>query len=712
LHTRMPPLTDNREGFTLPIGTGFYVSFMRTLYEQKIASFLLVFLSILALLKLNQYFFYHFSTSPAVILMPAGVALAAVYLGGYRMWAPIAAAWLASSLTSPVAAPPIIIASFVFAYTLQALIGGYALKRLQFSGTMERVRCALILIGVALVLPVIGPTGTTLAQWLSGSLSASLWITWSRAWAGGVLSIMLLTPLITTWALDRSQKTIPKVIEGIAALTLLAVVTAAIFWTKLPQAGSFITLYLLFTLLFWIGLRMHPRVVSTALFLLTLLAMAGTIIAHPNPATPLNLQLLSDELFIILIAPIFFILTALVSERRLNADVAEARAHELEAANRKLSMEDRAKNDFLATLAHELRNPLAPVVSSLELIKMTAEDLNRQDLQEVAKVAEAHTATLTHLLDDLLDISRITQKKYKLQKESVLLHSVVAQVQRTVDTLYKSRGHTLRVSIPEETFWIVADALRLEQILVNLLNNAAKYTEPSGTIELTVIHDPERGLRFSIKDNGIGIEPHMLGKIFEPFIQSQDGGAGLGIGLSLTKRLVELHGGKVWAESKGLGKGSEFVVVLPVAQSVQLPLTTPAGRRRKGFAVAAKQKPAQTHNILIVDDNKPAAEGLKKLLEHGGHKVRVAYDGLSGIDAMRVAESHVVLLDIGLPGIDGYEVAKTLRLEHGYNPLILVALTGYGQDEDKTKATEAGFNHHLTKPVGIADIEAILAKIK
>ena len=694
----------------MPIGTNFYLSFMRTLYEQKIASFLLVFLSVLGLLKYNQYLFYHFNTSPAVILMPTGVALAAMYLGGYRMWVPITAAWFLATLTSPVEPPPAVIAAATIAYPLQSVVGTYVLRRLQFLGTMERVRCALILIGVALVLPVIGPTGTSLAQWLSGSLSATLWLTWSRAWAGGVLSIMLFTPLITTWARDRSQKTILKILEGVVALTLLAAVTVVIFWTTLPQAGAFVLLYLLFTLLFWIGLRMHPRIVSTALFLVTLLGASGSIIAHPSH-NPLNLQLLSDELFIILIAPIFFILSALVSERRLSTEVAEVRARDLEAANRKLSLEDRAKNDFLATLAHELRNPLAPVVTSLELIKMTAGDLNRKDLEETVKVAEAHTATLTHLLDDLLDISRITQKKYKLHKESILLQSAVAQAQRTVEALYASKSHTLRVSMPGNDLWIEADPLRLEQILVNLLNNAAKYTPPGGTIDLSILHDAERGLRISVKDTGVGIEPHMLGKIFEPFIQTQDGSAGLGIGLSLTKRLVELHGGKVWAESAGPGQGSEFVVVLPAVQSVQLPLTAPAGRRRKGFTLA-KQKPLQKHHILIVDDNKPAADGLKKLLEHAGHSVHVAYDGLSGIDAMRTAESHVVLLDIGLPGMDGYEVAKALRLEHGYNPLVLVALTGYGQDEDKAKATNAGFNHHLTKPVGIADIEAILAKIK
>ena len=207
-------------------------------------------------------------------------------------------------------------------------------------------------------------------------------------------------------------------------------------------------------------------------------------------------------------------MASLVEERGVSVQEAHARAQELESATRKLSQEDRAKNNFLATLAHELRNPLAPVVSSLELITIKAQELHLPDIAEYADIARAHNKTLTRLLDDLLDISRITRKNFKLKKESVELRAVIEPALRIVDALYKSKNHILSISIPKEKVHIEGDAVRLEQILVNLLNNAAKYTPPGGYIELSVVYDKGRGTRFSVKDNGIGLQPHMLDKIF------------------------------------------------------------------------------------------------------------------------------------------------------------------------------------------------------
>lgn len=701
------PRSSNIQGLALH-STRLYFLFMQTLREQKFASFLIVFLSTLAVIKINQYLFFTFNTSPAVILMPVGIGLAAVYLGGYRMWLPLACAWFFGLLSSSTQPSVFLIISATVAYPLQAVIGGYALRRLNFLGTLERTRCALILIAVALLVPIIAPSITTGVQWLAGSLSAPAWVTWSRAWAGGVMSIMVFTPLITTWYIRRARKTTKEILESTAALAALSLAVYLTFWTTLPQLNTFVVLYGLFAVLFWIGLRLHPRIVAIALFLTAFGGVAGSIIAHPA-AIPLNQQLLADELFIILIAPIFFILTALVEERRVVAQEARTRAQQLEEANRRLSLEDQAKNEFLATLAHELRNPLAPVVSSLELMKIKAEELNRLDLMQLVETANTHNATLTRLLDDLLDISRISQKKFKLQKQNIELRPVVERALRTVDGLCKSRNHILSVNIPKENICLEADPLRLEQILVNLLNNAAKYTDIGGHIELIVACEGERNLRICVKDNGNGIEPHMLGKIFESFVQSNDSNAGLGIGLSLTRRLVGLHGGRVWAQSEGLGKGSEFTVVLPGVRR-QPPTPAPQVQRGAKVPLPAKRKNSpRQRSILIVDDNKAAADGLKKLLEHNGHSTSVVYDGLSALERMRVDEAGAVLLDIGLPDIDGYAVARRLRKEHGYNPLVLIAVTGYGQEEDKAKARDAGFNHHLTKPVGIADVEALLA---
>ena len=706
----MVEFADKTKCLMRTIVADFYRSFTQTLRQQEIVPFLIVFVPVLAVLKLNQYIFFNFNTSPAVILMPVGISLAAVYLGRYRMWLPIACAWFFALLSSSSQPSIPLVISATVAYPLQAVIGGYALRRLNFLGTLERTRCALILIAVALFVPIVAPSITTLVQWLAGSLSAPVWVTWSRVWAGSVMSIMVFTPLITTWYTRRARKTPKELLETFAALAALTLAVYLTFWTTLPQLNTFVVLYGLFAVLFWVGLRLHPRIVTVALFLTAFGGMAGSIIAHPA-AIALNQQLLADELFVILIAPIFFILTALVEESRVVAHEAETRSRELEEANRKLSLEDQAKNEFLATLAHELRNPLAPVVSSLELMKIKAEELNRLDLMQLVETANTHNERLTRLLDDLLDISRISQKKFKLQRQNVELRPIVERATRTVDVLCKSRNHILSVSIPKETIFLEADPLRLEQILINLLTNAAKYTDIGGHIELAVVCEGERNLRISVKDNGNGIEPHMLGKIFESFVQSSDSNAGLGIGLSLTRRLVGLHGGRVWAQSEGLGKGSEFTVALPGVRRQQPAPALPAAQRsRKVTPLVKRKKSAQQRSILVVDDNKAAADGLKKLLEHGGHSTSVVYDGLSAIERMRNDEANVVLLDIGLPDMDGYNVARRLREEHGYNPLVLIAVTGYGQDEDKAKAKEAGFNYHLTKPAGIAEIEALLAK--
>ena len=382
----------------------------------------------------------------------------------------------------------------------------------------------------------------------------------------------------------------------------------------------------------------------------------------------------------------------------------------LEAAMAKISSEDQAKTEFLAILAHELRNPLAPVVSSLELLKIEAQDQNRPDSLRLVEIADAHIRTITRLLDDLLDVTRISRKKFKLRKETIELQSLVRHSLETVDAFYKARHHILTVSLPKEILWVEADPLRLQQIIVNILYNAAKYTDLGGRIELCATYNKEDGIEITVEDNGVGIEHSMLSKIFEPFTQVDPMakvGSGLGIGLSLTRRLVELHGGKIWAESEGKGEGSTFHVVLPIIESIQMPIP-----------IVPQERPSKTElevrsngrKILIVDDNEAAAKGLGKLLEHYGYRVDIVFDGKSALSRMHEANPSAVLLDIGLPGMDGYSVARELRKKYDRDSLVLIALTGFGQAEDKLKAEQAGFNHHLTKPVGIADVENILRK--
>jgi CheY-like chemotaxis protein len=328
----------------------------------------------------------------------------------------------------------------------------------------------------------------------------------------------------------------------------------------------------------------------------------------------------------------------------------------------------------------------------------------------------AHLHTIARLLDDLLDISRISQKKFKLQKQSVEMHTIVAHALEMAEPYLQTHNHKLITRIPEGEIWLNGDPVRLAQIFVNLLNNAAKYTEPGGTIALEVEREGDEVV-VRVKDSGIGIPAERLPKLFEPFGGSEGNmhsKGGLRIGLSLVKRMAEMHHGTVTVSSAGVGQGSEFTVRLPLPAAMPLPLEpgSSAQRSRGRFSkklVEEDSKRVGQVCILLVDDNKAAAQSLCTLLEHNGHKVILAYDGPEALTLATTHHPDVALLDIGLPTMDGYEVARRLRKEYG-NDITLIALTGYGQPEDRQKAEEAGFDEHLVKPVSIADLERVLVE--
>jgi signal transduction histidine kinase len=670
---------------------------VRSLREQELFSSLLVFVLIFLTARLGHYIFYTSATSPAVIWAPTGIALAAVILGGYRMWLPIALGFMLFSLS--VHHSWLMFLAVSIGYTLQTLLGGYILKRFRFDATLSRTRDALLIIGVSLVIPTVAPAIITGALWLSSSLAVSPWLQWSRSWAGSVLSVMVLTPFIISWLRRREFPIYRReVIEAIFAQLTLVGATYIIFWTKLPQANIFLSLYAFFAVLFWAGLRLGPRIMSLSIFAVTAIGMAGSAIAGVS-TVPLNQQLFADELFMVLITPIFLILSALVEERRVTARELKHSIGELQDALHKLGVEDQSKNEFIATLAHELRNPLAPVVSTLEYLKLEEQT---PETRRMILSAEEQTQIMRRLLDDLLDVARVTQKRFRLQEEPMSLQEAVTRSIRTVEDFILAQGHRMNILLPEEPLLVYGDSVRLTQIFTNVLYNAAKYTPQGGEISLEAHAEGGKAV-VSITDNGIGIENERLERIFEPFVHTgprKTVGTGLGIGLSLTKRLIEMHNGSIEAISEGPGKGSMFIVTLPLLPVQQI-VSAP-----EPVVTRTSTGPLK---ILIVDDNEAAAQGLEKLLTYKGHTVLLAYDGESALPAAQESRPDVVLLDIGLPGIDGYEVAEILR---SLNPTpYIVALTGYGQDDDKNKALTAGFNYHLTKPVGILDIESVLSTI-
>jgi signal transduction histidine kinase/CheY-like chemotaxis protein len=483
-----------------------------------------------------------------------------------------------------------------------------------------------------------------------------------------------------------------------------------LFWTTLPQTLTFPLIYFLCAMLFWISLRFGARSISMGIFLLAGIGIAGSIIMHPSPTVPVNFQLFADELFIILIAPIFLIFVAVTEERRATSEDLASNVVQLQEAMMRLNLEDKFKNEFIAILAHELRNPLASVMSALEVLAIES-GLSGESTRMIDN-AQQQTVAMRRLLDDLLDVARVTQQKFKLQKERVDLGSVLTRSIENTRQFIADKGHTFSLSLPPELIYLYADPIRLGQIIVNLLNNAAKYTLPGGRIEL-VSSINDTNIMIEVRDNGIGIPQAELQNIFQPFNQLPGTvrlESGLGIGLSLTRRLVEMHEGTIEAVSQGVGKGSTFVIKLPLIEvpvatvsPIQLPVPV-----KKGLFT---QRPVKTpYNILVVDDNESAAQGLGKLLQHNGHQVTLAHTGEHALEISRTITPEIMLLDIGLPDISGYEVAKELRSRNEF-PLTLIALTGYGQDEDKKRAVAAGFNFHLTKPVSIKDVETLLQSV-
>jgi len=373
-------------------------------------------------------------------------------------------------------------------------------------------------------------------------------------------------------------------------------------------------------------------------------------------------------------------------------DITERKRLERELHKRVAELDETGhrKDEFLAMLAHELRNPLAAITTAVQLSTMSGV---QDQINWSMEVINRQVKHLTRLIDDLLDVSRITRGKVELRKEKIDAYPVINGALEAIRPLIKQRNHELIVSL-QAGLRLDADPTRLEQILVNLLANAAKYTESGGTIWFTAGHEGN-DIVIKVRDTGIGIPPEKLPQMFELFAQGDRSLArsegGLGIGLTLVRSLAEMHGGSVTATSEGPGKGSEFMVRLPAV----------AARAEEIPRLPAKTPQANAHRarILIVDDNVDMVRGLVRLLELLGHDVQTAYDGPTAVEAARVHRPEFVLLDLGLPGMDGYQVATRLRQEQGSQDAVIIAVTGYGQEDDRCRSREAGFDHHLVKPI-------------
>jgi signal transduction histidine kinase len=373
---------------------------------------------------------------------------------------------------------------------------------------------------------------------------------------------------------------------------------------------------------------------------------------------------------------------------------------ELKVMAEALQEADRRKDEFLATLAHELRNPLAPIRNGISILKGAPDESMAHEIQDMMDRQLVH---LVRLIDDLLDVSRITQGKIELRREIIAIADVLQSAIESSRTLIDGARHTLTVDVPDEKLYFNADLTRLAQVVSNLLNNAAKYTPNEGAISLSVWREGEDGF-ISVADNGLGIPAEMLPEIFTLFTQVDHNvghsQGGLGIGLALVKNLVELHGGTISAESAGPNKGSRFTVRLPLA--IPVSGDEPKAESRLEGSLAPLR-------ILIVDDNVASAQTIGWMLEMAGHEYHLVHDGAEALRAARKLMPDVILLDIGLPGMDGYEVCRQIRSDPVLRNILVIAQTGWGQLGDKQKTTQAGFDHHLVKPISFDDLTKLLS---
>ena len=416
-----------------------------------------------------------------------------------------------------------------------------------------------------------------------------------------------------------------------------------------------------------------------------------TAIAHANPIQDDSGKLLGAVNVLIDI-----------TERKQSEQALQALKNELAANVSDLQDSARLKDEFLATLAHELRNPLAPIRNSLHILRLSGELTPAGE--RIHEMMERQVNHLVHLVDDLMEVSRISRGRIELRKERIALAAIVRHAVETSRPLIDAAGHQLAISLPTEVVMLDGDEVRLAQVLSSLLNNAARYTEPGGQIWLTARRAGSH-VTISVRDTGQGIRADMLPRVFDMFMQVDPRNqcqGGLGIGLTLVKRLTEMHGGQVEAKSAGPGQGSEFLVQLPLAEVFNSHTDRPKNADREST-------PLDRRRILVVDDNRDAADSLAMLLRCMGADVTVAYSGPSALKVLESLRPTIVLLDLGMPEMDGYEVAEQIRQHPISSKVRLIALTGWDQEADRRRTQEAGFDHHLVKPVDPEALEALLA---
>ena len=625
-----------------------------------------------------------------VVWPPTGIALSAALLLGYRIWPAITIGAFIANVTTN--APVLASLGIATGNTLEALAGAYLLNRIVgFCFSMERFRdiLGLILFGAitsTTVSATIGVTSLCLTGMQPWQKFGSLWGVW---FLGDGMGVVIVAPVILTLAAAQSRRRIQArgLSEFVAFMAILTVFAIFLF-----RQGSLLGPqyhppdYAIFPFLIWAALRFGVCGTAITVFLTATVAILATVNGHgPFSAGGVNENLISLQLFMFVAAVTSLLMAVSETNRKIAEDL-------LRDANRR-------KDEFLAMLAHELRNPLAPIRNAVEVIRASKGDTGR--LNWACNVMVRQIQHMSRLIDDLLDVSRITRGQIQLSPEPTDLNDLLKRALDSAREIISSKRLRLEADFFPGPVPISADVTRMEQVISNLLNNAVKFTPHGGTVSVQAVRDNDWAV-LRVRDTGRGITPDLLPRIFDLFTQGDRSldrsEGGLGIGLTLVENLVRMHSGSIEARSEGAGLGSEFIVRLPIVATV------PASN---GETVAAAI-PGQSKRILIIEDNVDAADTLAMMLQTMGHEAHAAYDGPSGLKDFAQWRPSIVLLDIGLPGMDGFEVAQRLRASSPKNHLKIIALSGYGSDSDRERSRNAGFDHHLVKPVNSDALEKVL----
>jgi len=678
---------------------GITVSYPRTKRHWRSGALLMI--AYIAATRISSALF----AAPAIIFPASGIALGGLFLEGLILWPFVYFASLIGYILN--GSTLVTMAVLPVAHTLQAVLGAWLLRKLNVDPIFHRLRDMFAVLGTSLVLAIFVPL---VGMFILGPLNQHFYgiapssVTLISWYTGTLFSLLFFAPFVMRWlSKPYFNRSWSEILEIAAAFGLLALISVPLFWDGVVAVLNISLVYFLLVPFFWMALRMGTRFLTLALVFLAVVAISGTMYGMGAPgAEDLGMRLFQVQIFLNIIALIFYVLVSLQDERTMAQSLLISQVQNLRGALDQLASQNHAKTEFIAMLAHELRNPLAPIASGIDLLKakVSGEDAGTLD------VMHSRMQTVKRLLDDLLDVSRITEQKLSLQKETVDLSALARHAALSADHYFKERDQTLLLNLPDTPVLIEADPVRIEQVLTNLLTNASKFSNMGEEVSLTVRQSGSIA-EVLVVDQGVGIEKEMISRIFEPFLQVELGQRtrqGLGIGLALVRNLIEMHGGTVKVRSEGKDKGSQFSVLLPLstgkAPEAKIVIPSPISGSDKA--------PGAGKKVLVVDDNDAAAWGIGKLLEIKGYEIEYAYDAEQVFARVEEFTPDAILLDIGLPDQSGYDVAKTLRAQ-GYAGT-LVALTGYSEDDDLDRAKEVGFDHHLVKPVGIAELRKVLPR--